>query len=126
MGEAFQVRVSSHHDDILHGKREVDVEILRHQRNFTRQRAPGVGGQRTAFEKNRPPGGPPQAGKQVEQGGLAATVGAQQPVEAPRPEREGQIVQHRMIGIAEMQPAYVQQGGHRFQNRCSFCRLRKT
>ena len=87
--ERSEVRVPAHqdhfHDRVVEGR----VRLLRDDCDAPRQFPPGKHTERTSAEQDGPPVRGDHPGKQVEQRGLAAAVGAEQAGERPHGEPTG-------------------------------------
>ena len=101
--EAVQVRVQPHLHHLAHGVAEADHEVLGHQ-----GQPPGQLLFRPAVQGPAAKGHPAgmrleQAAEQVEQGGLAAAVGAEDAVAAARHQLQADALQHHALAVAEVQ-----------------------
>ena len=101
--EAVQVRVQSHLHHLAHGVTEADHEVLRHQGESPRQLLLRPAVQRSAAEGHPAGMRLEQAAEQVEQGGLAAAVGAEDAVAAARRQLQADVTEHHALAVAEVQ-----------------------
>lgn len=107
-GERAEMRGAAHHHHVEHGVGEMGGVRLRDVSHTARDRAAAELLERLAVEPDAAALGREQAEQGLEQGGLAAAVGAEQADHLPGLEEEVGIAADRLAGIAEGEVARLE------------------